>query len=161
MNLRHVYRVDWSYLKVYYNPEAPQLQTYRFERESMIRLLAKSKVLTNYEAGPQHQRPTSVRVQTQHHVHREIREAQSPKSDTSSVTSEYSVLTPILQSDFGVSKDDGTRDIEPPPKAPPDKKEAGRRSVIRYILHCVLWVPLLVVKRVWYWLGWCRNPGRR
>ncbi|KAF2108245.1 hypothetical protein BDV96DRAFT_480042, partial [Lophiotrema nucula] len=53
VNLRHVYRVRWSCLRQYTNPEALSPVIYRFERESMIRLLSKSRFLTGYEAGEQ------------------------------------------------------------------------------------------------------------
>ncbi|KAF1839146.1 hypothetical protein BDW02DRAFT_487135 [Decorospora gaudefroyi] len=57
VNIRHVYKVNWSLLKVYTNPEMPTGHRYRFERESTIKLLAKSKILTKYESGLQYQSP--------------------------------------------------------------------------------------------------------
>lgn len=53
VNIRYVYEIDWSHLKVYANPDMPDVERFRFERESLIRLLAKSKLLTQYESGPQ------------------------------------------------------------------------------------------------------------
>jgi len=48
VNLRDVYKIDWSYLRPYGNTETQYHQDYRFHRESMIRLLAKGKQLTGY-----------------------------------------------------------------------------------------------------------------
>ncbi|PVH93886.1 hypothetical protein DM02DRAFT_482377, partial [Periconia macrospinosa] len=52
-NLRHVYKIDWKYLRPYANPDTPGEDDFHFDRDSMVRLLAKTKVLTNYEPGPQ------------------------------------------------------------------------------------------------------------
>ncbi|KAF1960267.1 hypothetical protein CC80DRAFT_438915, partial [Byssothecium circinans] len=57
VNIRHVYKIDWSHLRPYTNPETPERHIFRFNHESVVRLLAKSKVLTNYEPGVQHSRP--------------------------------------------------------------------------------------------------------
>ncbi|KAF2127347.1 hypothetical protein P153DRAFT_268634, partial [Dothidotthia symphoricarpi CBS 119687] len=53
VNIRHVYKIDWSLLRTYANSETPHTQLFEFEGESMRRLLAKSKFLTMYESGPQ------------------------------------------------------------------------------------------------------------
>ncbi|KAF2202446.1 hypothetical protein GQ43DRAFT_369098, partial [Delitschia confertaspora ATCC 74209] len=48
VNLRDVYSIDWENLRDYGNPDTPLTHGYRFQRESMIRLLAKGKQLTGY-----------------------------------------------------------------------------------------------------------------
>jgi hypothetical protein len=53
VNLRHVYKMDWSYLRPYINPDVPRVLDFRLEKESLIRLLSKSRFLTGYETGAQ------------------------------------------------------------------------------------------------------------
>jgi hypothetical protein len=55
LNIRHIFKVDWSLLKVYTNPETPDVKQFRFDRKSTMQLLAKSTILTGYEPGEQHQ----------------------------------------------------------------------------------------------------------
>lgn len=55
VNIRNVYEVDWTCLKTYASPNCATTRLYCLERESMVRMLAKSKTLTNYEPGPQFQ----------------------------------------------------------------------------------------------------------
>jgi hypothetical protein len=64
VNLRHVYKIDWRYLRTYSNPDTPGNAYYRFERESMIRMLAKGKILTTYQTGRQFQMLKSIRAPT-------------------------------------------------------------------------------------------------
>jgi hypothetical protein len=54
VNIRHVYKTDVRLLELYTNPETPNTEVYRLERESMIRMLSKGKTLTMYEAGQQY-----------------------------------------------------------------------------------------------------------
>ncbi|EOA85830.1 uncharacterized protein SETTUDRAFT_169604 [Exserohilum turcica Et28A] len=54
VNIRHVYKIDWSLLKAYTNPETPDTKQFRFDRESRKRLLAKTMALAHYEPGSQH-----------------------------------------------------------------------------------------------------------
>ncbi|KAI8934071.1 hypothetical protein NX059_008835 [Plenodomus lindquistii] len=56
VNIRNVYKIDWTLLKPYANANYPSTQLYCFERESLLRMLAKSKTLTKYDPGPQFQR---------------------------------------------------------------------------------------------------------
>ncbi|KAF2692214.1 hypothetical protein K458DRAFT_326153, partial [Lentithecium fluviatile CBS 122367] len=168
VNLRHVYKIEWSYLKAYSNPDTPERTVFRFDRESMIRLLAKTKTLTNYEPGPQYQyrRPIlqipsqGIRGQPVDHEtgererDREL-EGQSPKSisDASSIiSSEYSGLSPILQSDFGSAGRTAERSTPRPPKAPPDKR--GRWRMLWRLLQCLLAWPLV-------WVAWIRDRVQR
>ncbi|KAJ4357864.1 uncharacterized protein N0V89_002441 [Didymosphaeria variabile] len=54
VNIRHVYKIDWTLLKPYANPDTPYVQSFRFDRESCDKMLAKTKFLTNYEPEVQH-----------------------------------------------------------------------------------------------------------
>lgn len=54
VNIRHVYKIDWSLVRPYTNPRIPDAERFRFERESTIRMLAKGRSLTLYEPGPQY-----------------------------------------------------------------------------------------------------------
>lgn len=160
MNLRHVYRMEWAHLKPYSNPEAPSTLVYQFDRDSMIRLLAKSKQLTNYEPGPQRRsrstpiieipaQPTTTNVRP---YERETMPTQSPVSDTDCISvisrsSEYSGLSPILQSDFGSAGSNEERSIPKPPKAPPD-----RNGVRGGLLRRVLWLVLEWLQKLGRWV---------
>jgi len=131
----------------------------------MVRLLAKTKTLTNYEPGPQYQYRRSISLPLQIPV-RSLREqppvdgdsrirereidGQSPKSisDASSViSSEYSSLSPILQSDFGSAGNADARNTSRPPKAPPDKKESRWRSIWRLLRRVLVW-PLVWMRLI-------------
>ena len=46
-----MYKTEWSYLKAYTNTDTPDTWDFCFDRESMIRMLAKTKTLTGYEPG--------------------------------------------------------------------------------------------------------------
>ncbi|KAF2662247.1 hypothetical protein K491DRAFT_710191 [Lophiostoma macrostomum CBS 122681] len=39
VNIRHIYKVEWAHLRPYTNPDIPGDLLYRFERDSMIRML--------------------------------------------------------------------------------------------------------------------------
>lgn len=51
----NVYKIDWSLLKVYTNPETSNVNQFRFGHKSTRRLLARTTILTKYEPGTQHQ----------------------------------------------------------------------------------------------------------
>lgn len=130
VNIRHVYKIDWSLLKTYANPDTPNTQQYRFERESTIRLLAKSKILTTYEPGSQHQalglkrsisEPIGVLTGTIQTVEVDPPQVRSPSSDRASVASIVcSVASSPHQSDFWRPDTEGYRIALQPPKVPPD-----------------------------------------
>ncbi|KAF2642256.1 hypothetical protein P280DRAFT_395488 [Massarina eburnea CBS 473.64] len=159
VNLRHIYGIEWSHLRPYSNPDTPERLVFRFDRESTVRLLAKGKTLTNYEPGQQYSRhtqprarPSLARVETakaeqpRNDAAEEApeHEPRSPKSDTDSmsvVSSEYSALSPILQSDFGIATKADRQRTSRPPKVPPDRKES-RWVFVRRILWCLLKWPL-------------------
>ncbi|KAF3031246.1 hypothetical protein E8E12_000390 [Didymella heteroderae] len=46
VNIRHVYKIDWTLLMPYSNLNTPGVTAFRLERESTVRMLAKGKVLT-------------------------------------------------------------------------------------------------------------------
>jgi hypothetical protein len=156
VNIRHVYKTDWAHLRIYSNPETPERQIFRFGRESVVRLVVKGKALTNYEPGPQYApRPRALlRVDTERaelsrdDIAKGVEPVLcSPKSDAdtaSVVSSEYSSLSPILQSDFGTAIEDDARSSFRPPKAPPDGKE--RWVFVRRILWCLLKWPLMLTR---------------
>ncbi|KAF2278071.1 uncharacterized protein EI97DRAFT_374027 [Westerdykella ornata] len=153
VNLRHIYKVKWSYLRPYNNPDAPWSTQHRFERESMIRILAKGRLLTTYEAGPQYQeydfRPTATRPIAIDPIYEEIRDrpVATPSFDAdigSTVASEEDCgkATP-RQSDFHIATQARNGIILPPPKAPPD---GGRE---RSTFMC-LWNQIVCLL-VWVW----------
>ncbi|KAF2846366.1 hypothetical protein T440DRAFT_472013 [Plenodomus tracheiphilus IPT5] len=59
--IRKVYKINWALLEAYENAALPNTQVYCFERESLVRMLAKSKTLTTYEPGPQFQRVVELK----------------------------------------------------------------------------------------------------
>lgn len=52
-----MYKIDWTLLKPYSNLNTPKVTTFRLERESTVRMVAKGKVLTLYEPSEQVQVP--------------------------------------------------------------------------------------------------------
>ncbi|KAF1993122.1 hypothetical protein P154DRAFT_389322, partial [Amniculicola lignicola CBS 123094] len=59
VNLRDVYKTNLTNLRAYGNPDTPLNGDYHLQQESMIRLLAKSRFLTGYDAGDQLQQAYS------------------------------------------------------------------------------------------------------
>ena len=138
VNLRHVYKIEWRYLKTYTNPDAPNNLDFRFERESMIRMLAKGKLLTTYETGKQYIYIDIPNPRTPGHGYQEF---QSPNSETASFTSsEHSALSPIPQWDFLGPKPNTVGSIERPPSDPPDPERGGPIlgiGTIRHLFHYI------------------------
>ncbi|KAH7401639.1 hypothetical protein BKA66DRAFT_405510, partial [Pyrenochaeta sp. MPI-SDFR-AT-0127] len=139
VNIRHVYKIDSSLLKAYANPESPYTQLYRFERESTIRLLAKSKILTMYEPGSQHQAPglkrsasEPIRVSTAivQTVEDGSQQTRSPSSDRASVVSIVcSVASSPPESDFWGPNTEDYRIADRPPKVPPDVRTQSNVNI--------------------------------
>ncbi|KAF1849822.1 uncharacterized protein K460DRAFT_273571 [Cucurbitaria berberidis CBS 394.84] len=131
VNIRHVYKIEWSLLKAYGNPETPNTQLYRFERESSIRLLAKSKILTMYEPGPQLQstvlkrsisEPIRVSTHITQTVEEDRQEVRSRSSDRASLASiVYSATSSPPWSDFQRQDIERSTIPDPLPKVPPDR----------------------------------------
>jgi hypothetical protein len=129
VNIRHVYKIKRDELRPYTNPETPNTEVYRFERESMVRMLAKGKTLTMYEAGPQYieslERSNSVPFLSSARTAQENTETQlmsrSPSSDATVVTSTESPSnTGSGAVDFRVLSAASERVPDPQPKVPPD-----------------------------------------
>lgn len=155
VNLRHVYKIDWTFLRPYANPDTPSISQYRFEKESMIRLLAKSRFLTTYETGSQHQAPISLQIPTPYvHTNEMDRGTQtiSPISDRS-LGSNRSAYSPVSQPAFLGLKSTRGGHTQSTPRAPPDDNDETQRSrIIRFIFRCILKWPWIVFKRLWAWL---------
>lgn len=156
VNLRHVYKIDWTLLRPYSNPDTPNIQQYHFEKESTIRMLAKSRFLTTYETGPQYQSPISLRMPTPYvqtaAIDRDAR-MMSPMSDRS-FASDRSTCSPVPQPAFlGLNKSITDGHTPSTAKAPPDDvDETPDPNIIRFILRCILRWPWIVINRVWIWL---------
>lgn len=156
VNLRHVYKIDWSLLRPYSNPDTPWSLYYRFERESMIRMLAKGRILTTYEAGTQLPRSMPIQLPAPY-VHTQALDQEStlflsPKSDGVLITSSegFGQSTP-LQSDFSHSIQEGNGSTQRPPKAPPDGiNKYHVYGIVQYIVRYLLRWPWSLVKRRWF-----------
>lgn len=130
MNIRHVYKTNLSLLRQYTNPETPDEQVFRFEPESMVKMLAKGKSLTMYEAGRQFvslglkrsaSEPTLPSTGITQTTIESNRRTRSPASDTTSIVSvERSVASGPSQVDFPLDITDVDRIASTPPKVPPD-----------------------------------------
>lgn len=149
VNLRHVYKVDWSYLKTYANPDTPSNSNYRFERESTIRMLAKGKLLTTYETGTQVQGPMTVQIPVgQHH---EYADFQSPGSETASIDfSENSALSPPPQWELLGTGQNTVEYSRRPPSEPPDATYGAVRpkDICSPFQHVLEW-PCAVAEGSW------------
>jgi hypothetical protein len=61
VNIRHVYKTEWFYLEAYVNTDTPDTWDFCFDRETMIRVLAKTKTLTGYSPGVIHPQMSYLR----------------------------------------------------------------------------------------------------
>ncbi|KAF1940182.1 hypothetical protein EJ02DRAFT_350543 [Clathrospora elynae] len=132
VNIRHVYKINWSLLRVYANPETLITQHYGFERESLIRMLAKSKIFTMYEPASQHQNPvwnesTSEPIHVSTHITQKAKDNGKENilsvSDTASTTSPaYSGGPSAPQLGFRVPHVENYRIADLPLKVPPDTR---------------------------------------
>jgi hypothetical protein len=147
VNIRHVYKIEMSLLKPYTNAECP-VEVFRFERESLIRMLAKGKTLTLYEPGPQFLNASLTRSRTEpinasndesHHAEDEMRKEWSPASDAISVPSIVPSMESETQGDFREASTDGSRLAGPIPKVPPNGE---RGSVVVSMVHDVVVQPM-------------------
>ncbi|KAJ4317572.1 hypothetical protein N0V94_004865 [Neodidymelliopsis sp. IMI 364377] len=140
VNIRHVYKIDWSLLKPYSNPTTPRVSSFRLERESTVRMVAKSKVLTMYEPGPQVpaalQRtltsPPRLSTAPLRTITLDEPMMRSPGSEAETATSFASSATPSpCDSDFRTLSGNGNRKLDLPPAEPPDL--GTRRSFLSRI----------------------------
>jgi hypothetical protein len=140
-----VYKIHVGLLEPYTNPETPNTEVYRFERESMVRMLAKGKTLTMYEAGPQYTKSlersytdpvSSLTCTTQSNTETKTRSC-SPASDTISATSAEFLVEDSGPSpgDFHLLSAAGERIAGPQPKVPPD---CGTSTALTTILQGVI-----------------------
>lgn len=129
VNIRHVYKVEKSHLKEYTNADTPNTKGFRFERESMIRMLAKGKTLTMYEPGPQVHTGRASPAPA-----RGLRDAEkvvggeddtgSPVIRTASIMS-LPNMSLGAQEDFRVATPAGDRIPGRVPKVPPDAEKTS------------------------------------
>lgn len=130
VNIRHVYKIDWSLLKPYSNLNMPNITLFRLDRESTVRMIAKGKVLTLYEPGEQlptpglHKRvtaPPRLSTDSASHMERGNLGLSSPESDGESVVSPLAPQTPITyEQDFRITGGSVSRSTEFSPGEPPD-----------------------------------------
>lgn len=117
MNIRHVFKIDWSLLWPYTNPETPEThESLQFDRVSRVRLLAKAKALIQYEPGPQFESDAeSIQDANQN---REMIGVEAEAVSMSRVMS--SATNSPSQSDFQISEIEYGRIPRSRLKAPPD-----------------------------------------
>jgi hypothetical protein len=123
-----VYKIDLSLLRAYANPETPDMTAYQFERESLIRMIAKGKSLTLYEPGsqvPNPQRAETEPIQplvgfsTRYEY--DMPRTTSPAPDTRMFTAwrpQAAYSNPGVDFQFTTTNKDGIPG--PPTKVPPD-----------------------------------------
>ncbi|RMZ69480.1 hypothetical protein GMOD_00006296 [Pyrenophora seminiperda CCB06] len=89
VNIRHIYKINWSLLKTYKTPGSPDTQSFCSNKESRRHTIGTSRVLTEYEPGPQHEGCSSP-------------DPKRTRSDSNSQQSEYalqrSISEPIIVS---------------------------------------------------------------
>jgi hypothetical protein len=143
-----VYKIDLSHLRAYANPDTPDVELYHFERESMIRMLAKGKSLTLYEPGPQYISPGLQRTRS---------EPMPTTHNTSCTTPPPTIYWPTVsmlppagsfrtwngsgatQVDFRMPYTEATRIAGTPPKVPPD---GGTTTVLSSMVHDIIVQPI-------------------
>jgi hypothetical protein len=151
VNIRHVYKIDWSLLKAYTKSESADTGIFRLRRESMIRMLAKGKTLTLYEPGPQFQSLSSERKTSEpRHISGEVDEV---IKEISQRRQSLALIAPIHdlgtcaapQADFQRANYDAEQRAGPPPKVPPD---ADRTPLMRATLSLPFDLLLGVLKPI-------------
>lgn len=128
INLRHVYKVEWAHLRPYANPDTPEVSYFRLERESTVRMLAKGRVLTNYEPGWQYRYVSSAPSTSE-----TSQEAGFQATEVSSLVNENSNYPDVLNDAEGA--------MARPPRDPPDPDSlSGKKDldVRRYLRHFFL-----------------------
>ncbi|KAJ4354721.1 hypothetical protein N0V95_003562 [Ascochyta clinopodiicola] len=94
VNIRHVYKIDWTLLKPYANLNDPRMSHFRLDWESTVRMIAKGKILTLYEPGPQvpvpevqkaRTAPALTSTESASYVVRDMRRLSSSESDAAKV----------------------------------------------------------------------------
>jgi hypothetical protein len=139
VNLRHVYKIDWTCLRPYSNPDTHWSMQYRLERESVIRMLAKGRVLTTYEAGPQFQTPDAQLQSLYIHdqpVRPHSQALLTSESDGASITSDENTeqSTPQQPTFLGSCRK-GVGSMQRPTRDPPDGK---RKCLLVTLLGAII-----------------------
>ncbi|KAF3007782.1 hypothetical protein E8E13_010299 [Curvularia kusanoi] len=142
VNIRHVYKTDWAFLKPYSNLNKPDVTFFQFDRESVVRMVAKGKVLTLYEPGEQvavpglrtrHTAPPCLLTPTDSNSnsnsnsnltpYRDGCDMGSPGTECGTVAPPSATSTPIAYgSGFRTLSGDGARRTKTLPGEPPDPK---------------------------------------
>ncbi|RAR11658.1 hypothetical protein DDE82_000605 [Stemphylium lycopersici] len=164
VNIRNVYKIDWTLLKVYTNPETPNATLFHFDRISTMRLLARGTNLTKYEPGPQYrkhpprsskranaesksesskgeiQRLTPEPIQVSTEIVQNVQERPFLDPDTcSAISYVYSGMSTTPQSDFQMPEIEADCRSSPPWKVPPD---TGVSSMAQGSVAWTAWPPL-------------------
>jgi hypothetical protein len=158
VNLRDVYKIEWSCLRHYGNPDTPFIHDYRFQRESLVRLLAKGKQLTGYDPSNDQarQRIRSPSLDIQESPVSPQSSSDWPPSpplywDTTSKPSagHPGFCAPARQPFLGRQRGQyGTISI--PEEEPADDKPNSKRfGIIGRIFSYLLRWPWLIIRRLW------------
>ncbi|KAF2736434.1 hypothetical protein EJ04DRAFT_489940 [Polyplosphaeria fusca] len=164
VNLRHVYKVDISNLGPYANPDAPDVLDFRLERESMIRLLSKSRFLTGYETGKQldgleRQAECSPTQPREWLIPERDRSTSPPSPDpeSSPTRSKPTDLTPLIEHPFlGEPNNEQGQETETEPeldRGEQQRKTMSRWEMVRRFFQVVLGWPWSILKRLQLWLS--------
>ncbi|KAH7389334.1 hypothetical protein DE146DRAFT_160349 [Phaeosphaeria sp. MPI-PUGE-AT-0046c] len=144
VNIRHVYKIDLSLMRPYTNPEMPNAESFHFERESTLRMLAKGKSLTLYEPGQQYVSPrlkrsasdplpestgAISRMPEDTYISQPMRASDRTVADTA-------MAAPVpAQSDFRMESTGVDRIAGPPPKVPPDGEKVSALLSVEQIVE--------------------------
>jgi hypothetical protein len=150
VNIRHVYKIDWTLLKPYSNLNTPRTTTFRLERESTVRMVAKGKVLTLYE--PSEQVPTpelhtsrtapsclSTSTDSTSSIDRSRSGLDSPDSDDERTPSRRTPTSPTASRaptafSLGLRKDSGNAERSPGSSLGESPDPGSKRSFLARVL---------------------------
>lgn len=164
VNIRNVYKIDWTLLKVYTNPGTPNVTLFQFDRISTMRLLARGTNLTKYEPGPQHrkhlpqslkranagsesesskgemQRSSTEPIRISTEIVQNVQGRTLSDPDTcSAISYVYSGTSATPQSNFRMPEIEADRRGSPPWRIPPD---TGVSSMAQGSVIGTAWQPL-------------------
>lgn len=162
VNLRDVYKVEWSCLRHYTNPDTPLVQDYRFNHDSLHRLYAKGKQLTGYypshdQARQRIRSPSPDLLQSPISPESSPGWAQPPPvhwdSAPTSPQEHPGIYAPVAQPFLGRHRGQyGAISIpeEEEPREPPDDASKPRRlGLIRRMIVFILGWPYFIIRRLW------------
>jgi len=144
VNVRYVYEINWSLLRLYTPLDMPNMEDSRFELESLIRMLHKSKLVCEYEPGQQFSNgvvmdsPAAepIRASTE-----DMATGDESEPDDETFKAGLSSVQPAIsnhaQSDFWLTSSIGYRVIGPFPEIPPDTEvkstiNSSRRRIVGF-----------------------------